>query len=458
MYESYFKFEKSPFKVVPDPSMLFASHSVREAMSRLEFAVRTGKGITVMTGEVGTGKTTLVNRFLDKAGPDTQTAYVFNPTLTGLQLLKTLADELGVQTYGMAKVDLTRALYESLLRTRQAGRRTIVFVDEAQALSREALEELRLISNLETWQEKLLHIVLVGQPELLEKLESFNLRQLRQRVELFVQIEPMTASETRQYIEHRIRIANPLREVTFTEGACQRVHQIAGGIPRTVNIVCDASLLVAYVAETNSVTAAHVRDAVRTIDAGQVSLRIRPPRRARFWHRLWGSAAACLLGIALLSAIDGATGQRGVTAGRGLLASALAMVRPGPAANPSPAVSPAAVPQSTRALVHLHSARTQSAAEEFAARLVPEPGQVVYLQSIDSGNETWHRVLLGDFATFAAADAYARAGEAAGRFAYARAVAVASDGLVVWHRSDASGAAAAAGAVASAHVSEGVHP
>jgi general secretion pathway protein A len=422
MYESYFKFEKSPFKVVPDPSMLFASHSVREAMSRLEFAVRTGKGITVMTGEVGTGKTTLVNRFLDKAGADTQTAYIFNPTLSGLQLLKTLADELGVQTYGMAKVDLTRALYELLLRNRQAGRRTIVFVDEAQALTREALEELRLISNLETWQEKLLHLILVGQPELLEKLESYNLRQLRQRVELFVQIEPMTAVETRQYIEHRIRVANPLRDVSFTDGACQLIHQIAGGIPRTINIACDASLLVAYVGETGVVTPAHVRDAVRTIDAGQVSLRIAAKRRSRFWHRLWGGAAAGIVAVALGATFAALRSQRGP-------------------AEPQMAIAPQAAIAAPVPLVHVFSAADRAAAEAAAERLAALPDRVVYLQRADGG---WNRVLVGDFADVAAASAWAEAARTENRVEYARALVVARDGLEVWRATKAGIAPAGA--------------
>jgi general secretion pathway protein A len=434
MYESYFKFEKPPFKVVPDPSMLFASRSVREAMSRLEFAVRTGKGITVMSGEVGTGKTTLVNRFLDKAGPDTQTAYIFNPTLSGLQLLKTLADELGVQTYGMAKIDLTRALYELLLRNRQAGRRTIVFVDEAQALSREALEELRLISNLETWHEKLLHIFLVGQPELLEKLESFNLRQLRQRVELFVQIEPMSAAETRQYIEHRLRIANPLREVAFTDAACTLIHQISGGIPRTINIVCDASLLVAFVAETSTVTPALVREAARTIDAQQVSLRVQRRRRLGRWQRVWGVAAALVAGLGLLLTVDTAVTRRRAGQDERLRPPAGETALPRSAAATPGAEGPArlAVSSSAVALVHLASYRTREEAEAFAAGLVPPPGRVVYLQSVQAGDTMWHRVLLGDFDDLAAAAAYASAAQQAGTYAYAQAVQIAADGLRAW--------------------------
>jgi general secretion pathway protein A len=435
VYESFFRFEKPPFKVVPDPSMLFGSRSVREAMSRLEFAVRTGKGITVMTGEVGTGKTTLVNRFLDKAGPDTQTAYIFNPTLSGLQLLKTLADELGVQTYGMAKVDLTRAIYEQLLRHRQAGQRTIVFVDEAQALSREALEELRLISNLETWQEKLLHIFLVGQPELLEKLESFNMRQLRQRVELFIQIEPMSPIETRQYIEHRIRVANPLRDVLFTETACEVIHRVSGGIPRTINIICDASLLVAYVSETGTITPKIVREAAHTIDSQQVSFRIHTRRRPRFWQRLWGSAAAVAIGLALLLTFD--TRRAGPASGPAQSAAAgvhgASVVKPEVLkADVVPAsVEPAAPENSpaTRVLVHVASFRARADAEAFASGLRPQGGRGVYVQPAQVRGEAWYRVFVGDFEDLGMANAYAAAALRDGALTYARAVEVPGAGL-----------------------------
>jgi len=438
VYQTYFKFEKSPFKVVPDPNMLFTSRSVREAMGRIEFAVRTGKGITVMTGEVGTGKTTLVNRFLDKAGPDTVTAYIFNPTLSGLQLLKTLADELGIQTYGMAKVDLTKALYELLLRNRQAGRRTIVFVDEAQALSREALEELRLISNLETWNEKLLHLFLVGQPELLEKLESFNLRQLRQRVELFIQIEPMSAAETRQYIEHRIRLANPLREVSFSDPACQLIHQISSGIPRMINIVCDASLLVIYVAETNVVAAAHVRDAVRTVDAGQVSLRLDPRPRHRAGHRVAILVGAMLAAVMLIWTFDTAVS-------RGGLLNRVTRLGSKPAANVAAGADASLAHSGTGGLpfVHVRSCRTRAEADSFATGLPAGVGRKVYLQAAVQDGTPWVRVLLGDFATLEEAGVFAREAKRSGAVSYAQPVLLETEGLQAWTRPGTPGPPAA---------------
>jgi len=162
-----------------------------------------------------------------------------------------------------------------------------VISDTHGLLRPEALDALR-------GSDLIIHAGDVGQPELLEKLESFNLRQLRQRVELFIQIEPMSAAETKQYIEHRIRLANPLREVSFSDAAAALVHRISNGIPRVINILCDASLLVAYVAETNVVAAAHVRDAVRTVDAGQVSLRLAAKPRLRQWRRIAAIAAVQL--------------------------------------------------------------------------------------------------------------------------------------------------------------------
>jgi general secretion pathway protein A len=397
VYESFYRFEKPPFKLVADPGMLFVSTSVREALGRLEYVVRTAKGLAVMTGEVGTGKTTLVNRFLDKAGPDLQTAYIFNPTLSGLQLLKALADELGIQTASMSKVDLTRAIYEILLRNRRAGRRTVVFVDEAQVLTPDALEELRLISNLETWQEKLLHIVLVGQPELLATLENHDLRQLRQRVELFIRIEPMQPTETRRYIEHRLRIANPLRDVRFTAGAAQLVHRLSAGVPREVNKLCDAALTVAYVAEATVVTTRHVHEAAESFGTSRLRARLRRARPAgRSWRR-YALAAVAGLGLAAL-----------------LLTQEDWFARPLRAISGTRSVAAAAP------VVHLASFRDRSEAEAFATGVSKPEGRAVYLQRVERDGELWHRVFLGDFANLEDATRYAAAAQATGAYAYAR--------------------------------------
>jgi general secretion pathway protein A len=240
----------------------------------------------------------------------------------------------------------------------------------------------------------------------------------------------MSAAETRQYIEHRLRVANPLREVVFTESACALIHQIAGGIPRTINIVCDASLLVAYVAETTAVTPALVREAARTIDAQQVSLRLRRPRHLRFWQRLWASAAALVAILVLMLTFDTAVSRRAPFGWR-----AHVPVDSSTATDASRPPTPEAALASARApvaLVHLASYHTGEQAEEFASRLTLSPGQVVYLQTVAAAGQAWHRVLVGNFADLPAAAAFASAAKQAGTFDYAQPVQVPADDLREW--------------------------
>ncbi len=421
MYESYYRFVKSPFRLVADPSMLFVSASAREGLSRLEYAVRDGKGIVVMTGEVGTGKTTLVNRCLDQARGDVRTAYLFNPSLSGAQLLRALADELHCEVQGESKLELTRALYDDLLRHRQAGRRTVLFVDEAQVLSPEALEELRLLTNLETRHEKLLHIVLVAQPELLAHLESHSLRQLRQRVELFIQLGPMSREETGQYIEHRLRVANPGQPVAFTSEAALVIHRLTRGVPRDINKICDAALLVAFVEETGTVTTKHVREAMRTIDAREMGLRLRGTRPLGPWQRLWVGAGA-VVGIAAVT-LAAFTGSRPSRSSAGTSPSLAGIASATPAVPPRPA---------EKILVHLASYQERREAEAFAHTLRLPPGRQLYLQSALSRGREWTRVLVGDFTDAANAGDFARAELAKRTYAYAQPVRVPPDGLERW--------------------------
>ena len=421
MYESYYRFVKSPFRLVADPSMLFVSESAREGLTRLEYAVRDGKGIVVMTGEVGTGKTTLVNRCLDQARGDVRTAYLFNPSLSGAQLLRALADELHVEVRGESKLELTRALYDDLLRHRQAGRRTVLFVDEAQVLSAEALEELRLLTNLETRHEKLLHIVLVAQPELLSHLESHSLRQLRQRVELFIHLGPMTREETGQYIAHRLHVANPGQPVAFTPEAAQVIHRLTRGVPRDINKICDAALLIAFVEETATVTTKHVQEAMRTIDAREMGLRLRGTRPSGPWQRLWVGAGA-VVGIAAV-ALGAYTATRPSRSNAGTRPSLAGM---------APPTATAQTLQSEKILVHLASYLQRGEAESFARSLQLPPGRQLYLQSALSRGREWTRVLVGDFTDAAQAADFARAELAKQSCTYAQPVRVPADGLEPW--------------------------
>ncbi len=428
MYESYFRFVKSPFRLVADPSMLFVSASAREGLTRLEYAVRDGKGIVVMTGEVGTGKTTLVNRCLDQARGDVRTAYLFNPSLSGAQLLRALADELQCEVHGESKLELTRALYDDLLRHRQAGRRTVLFVDEAQVLSPEALEELRLLTNLETRHEKLLHIVLVAQPELLSLLESHSLRQLRQRVELFIHLGPMSREETGQYIAHRLRVANPGRPVAFTSEAALVIHRLTRGVPRDINKICDAALLIAFVEETGTVTTKHVREAMRTVDAREMGLRLRGTRSSGPWQRLWVGAGAVVVIVAVVLAAYIGTRPARSNGGRSPSLAGIAS----PASAEQPAAQEMQPASNAKILVHLASYQDRREAEDFARSLRLPPGRQLYLQNALSRGREWTRVLVGDFTGAAEAGEFARDGLAKRDYAYAQPVRVPDDGIEIW--------------------------
>ena len=208
MYKKFFSFRERPFKLVPNPEYYYVSRSHEEAMAHLSYAISEGDGFVEITGEVGTGKTTLCRVFLDNLDERTEVAYIFNPRLGPKQLLKTIADELGIRCRSDDIKALIDALNIYLIRMKTEGKRVVLLVDEAQNLSRRVLEQLRLLSNLETNRSKLLQIILVGQPELGELLDSYDLRQLAQRITLSCHLSPLTFREVREYIEHRILVAS----------------------------------------------------------------------------------------------------------------------------------------------------------------------------------------------------------------------------------------------------------
>jgi general secretion pathway protein A len=265
MYNNFFGFREGPFQLVPNPAYLFLSRSHEETMANLNYAIYQGEGFVEITGEVGTGKTTLCRAFLEKIEKETEAAYIFNPKLDSIQLLKAINDEFGISSDKNTIKDLIDTLNIFLMEKKASGKNVVLIVDEAQNLSNEVLEQLRLLSNLETNKSKLLQIIMVGQPELKDMLDSHELRQLGQRINVSSHLFPLTAKETIEYIQHRIHIASLKPGIKFTRLAFYFIYKFSRGIPRLINIVCDRSLLTAYSLDQHKITTGIVRSSIKEL-------------------------------------------------------------------------------------------------------------------------------------------------------------------------------------------------
>ena len=260
MYETYYGFREKPFNLTPDPRFLYLSSAHRDALAYLTYGVSERKGFLVVVGEAGTGKTTLARAVVEKFQDHTSLAFVLSSKLTMKQLLMLALHDLGIKMKGLSKAELLIAFNEYLLEQSGQGRNVVLLVDEAQNLSRPVLEELRMLSNLETSREKLLQIVLLGQPELLATLEADDLRQLRQRVPGIALLRPLSAVEVGPYLENRLRVAGTGR-VRLAPGVDLEVHRQTDGIPRLINMLADRMLLLGYVDGAVELDRARVRDA-----------------------------------------------------------------------------------------------------------------------------------------------------------------------------------------------------
>lgn len=271
MYLNFFGLNEKPFAITPDPRYLFMSERHGEGLAHLVYGVTESGGFIQLTGEVGTGKTTLVRTLLGQVPDEVDLAVILNPQVTALEFLLGICEELGVALPADtgSKKALVDALNSHLLAAHARGRRTILLVDEAQNLDPDVLEQVRLLTNLETSKQKLLQIILIGQPELRELLAQNNLRQLAQRVTGRYHLEPLTRDETQRYIAHRLKVAGALTGI-FEPSACRAVYRLSGGIPRLVNVICDRALLGAYSEESRQVTRRIVERAAREVSGNSM--------------------------------------------------------------------------------------------------------------------------------------------------------------------------------------------
>ncbi|RLB69454.1 MAG: general secretion pathway protein GspA [Deltaproteobacteria bacterium] len=253
MYTSFYGLKEKPFNLNPDPSYLFWSSGHENAYTHLEYAITENKGFGVITGEVGSGKTTLINHLIHQIPKDLHLALINNPDVSPAQLLKMICTEYELDTTGDDKASLLENIYEFLIQTYANQQRAILIIDEAQNLPAETIEEIRMLSNREAEKEHLIQIILVGQPELKEKLQRRSLRQFTQRVSVHAHLGGLTADDVNRYIRHRLKVAGADNPELFTEEAIQALHTYSEGIPRLINILCDTALVYGFADELQSI-------------------------------------------------------------------------------------------------------------------------------------------------------------------------------------------------------------
>jgi general secretion pathway protein A len=265
MYSDYFGFSEAPFSIAPDPRYLYLSDKHREALAHLLYGVGDQGGFILLTGEVGTGKTTICRCLLQQVPENTDVAFIINPRQSINQLLQSIFTELGIPCQrGATSKDMIDQLNHYLLQAHARGRNTIVIIDEAQNLAKEVLEQLRLLTNLETNEKKLLQLLLIGQPELNDLLNSHELRQLSQRVTARYHLLPLSKNEMYDYISHRLSVAGR-RQPLFTSSALRSIFKFSGGVPRLINLICDRSLLGVYSQNEVQADANHASQAAREV-------------------------------------------------------------------------------------------------------------------------------------------------------------------------------------------------
>ncbi len=270
MYLNFFGLKENPFNVTSDPSFLYLSHTHKEALNHLSYGIDQRKGFVTITGEVGAGKTTLCRSLLNRLDEKTKTSLIFNSSLPETQLLEAIVNDFGIKPERRSKVVFIRQLNEFLLQQLSFGNNAVLIIDEAQNLRASTLETIRMLSNLETEKEKLLQIILVGQPQLRDKLDSPNLLQLRQRITVRFHIRALEQDEVLEYVHHRLEVAGSLGRIQFSPESIERLCKYTNGIPRVINIICDKALLLGFIKETTHIGEDIIKQSIAELE-GQFS-------------------------------------------------------------------------------------------------------------------------------------------------------------------------------------------
>ncbi len=353
MYLQFFGLNEKPFAITPDPRYLYLSERHAEALAHLLYGINEAGGFVQLTGEVGTGKTTIVRSLLAQTPKNAEIALILNPRMTAPEFLLTICEELGIGVPDSAQgslKDLVDILSHYLLRAHAAGQRVVLVVDEAQNLSPEVLEQVRLLTNLETNTQKLLQIILIGQPELRDLLASYHLRQLAQRITGRYHLSPLTREETTAYVRHRLRVAGATNDI-FSAQALAEIFRLSQGVPRVINVICDRALLGAYSLDRHRVTAALVRSAAMEVFGRRFTPHWLP------WVLTGAAAAGLLAGLIVLWTLEPWKGHGPVSAREGSAAPPVAVTAPASAA------AAMAAPASPAPTVHLADLIAQHNAE-----------------------------------------------------------------------------------------------
>lgn len=271
MYRAFYSLSESPFNVTSDPGFLFLSPTHTEALDHLTYGIGQRKGFLAITGEIGSGKTTLCRALINRLDPKTKVALILNSVLPETQLLEAIVDDFGIVCEKRTRGALIKKLNKFLLEQLAQGNNTVLIIDEAQNMRPSALEAVRMLSNLETEKEKLLQIVLVGQPQLKDKLNLPELVQLKQRIAVRFHIRALTEQEVRPYIEHRLAVAGSTGRIVFDEAAISLIHRHSGGIPRVINILADKALLLGFVRETFTIDRALIEQCIKELDGEEIA-------------------------------------------------------------------------------------------------------------------------------------------------------------------------------------------